>query len=178
MRITRYRTNTNRRSPIAGISQDLLDRFELFRQYSTASGCANNTVWDTPNTKIKCTSGCPLVEAAGATVIRGGQYALFSPSFPCLPIAYTRPPTLFHPLSPSLRSPQQTTNHPSQPTALPLATSPPTSPSTQPTNSSSSPSAEPPQAATTSSTPSSPSSPPTSVRAASSTKVSTPPGSS
>ncbi|KAI9878507.1 MAG: hypothetical protein M1830_000688 [Pleopsidium flavum] len=56
-----------------GISQDLLDRFELFRQYSTASGCPNNTNWDTPNTKVTCASGCPLVEAAGAVIIRGGH---------------------------------------------------------------------------------------------------------
>ncbi|MCJ1363355.1 hypothetical protein MMC16_002462 [Acarospora aff. strigata] len=59
-----------------GISEELLDRFELFRQYSTASYCPNNTIWDKPDTKVKCTSGCPLVEAAGATIIRGGRTPL------------------------------------------------------------------------------------------------------
>ncbi|CAO2657472.1 Nn.00g035980.m01.CDS01 [Neocucurbitaria sp. VM-36] len=52
-----------------GIGADLLGRFRLMEQYSSAAYCANN--YDSPGDQVECASGnCPLVQDAdSATVI-------------------------------------------------------------------------------------------------------------
>lgn len=65
---------------LGAISQDLLQKFELYNQYTAATYCANdNDIWGKPNRLITCKSGnCPLVEKNKATVLNAMTEIMFS----------------------------------------------------------------------------------------------------
>lgn len=64
----------------SAISQDLLNKFELYNQYAGASYCANvNDVLGKPGRNITCKTGtCPLVEKNKAVVLVAMTEILFS----------------------------------------------------------------------------------------------------